>query len=108
MVVDQLELMGAIPVRERVVEDGNIITGAGVTSGIDFGLVVAARLYGEDVAKRLQLGMEYDPQPPFDSGSIATADPETVAFVRERGAELTANRRLAAERLGQRLRSNAG
>ena len=103
MVLDQLELLGAIPVRERVVEDGNIITGAGVTSGIDFGLVLASRIYGEDVAKRHQLGMEYDPQPPFDSGSVSTADPATVAFVRERGADLTARRRIVAERIGRRI-----
>ncbi|UFS59865.1 DJ-1/PfpI family protein [Subtercola endophyticus] len=76
-----LHRFGAIPTAERVVRDGNIITGAGVSSGIDFALTLAAELYGDDVAKRAQLAIEYDPQPPFDAGSPRRpdADPGQVA-----------------------------
>ena len=66
---DLLPLVGAEPVEARVVEDRNRITGGGVTSGIDFGLILLARLAGEDYARGWQLGTEYDPQPPFDSGT---------------------------------------
>jgi cyclohexyl-isocyanide hydratase len=98
---DQLALMGAIPVKERVVEDGNIVTGGGVTSGIDFGLVLAARLWGEETAKAIQLRLEYDPAPPFDSGSPETADPALVSQVRTRMAPLTERRIAAARRIGK-------
>jgi len=70
---DLLPLVGAQPVEARVVEDGNRLTGGGVTSGIDFGLTLLARLAGEDYARGWQLGTEYDPQPPFDSGTPAKA-----------------------------------
>lgn len=63
--LDQLELLGAEPVNERVVRDRNRITGAGVTSGIDFALNVIADIYGNDIAQGIQLQMEYDPEPPF-------------------------------------------
>ena len=100
-VVDQLALMGAEPVRERVVEDGNIITGAGVTAGIDFALTLVARLVSEDAAKAIQLGIEYDPDPPFNSGSVETADPQIIKMMAERTAELTEKRREAAQRIGK-------
>ena len=100
-VVDQLALLGAIAVNERVVQDGNVITGAGVTSGIDFALTVAARLHGEEVARRIQLQIEYDPAPPFDGGSVTTADPMLVQSLRARNVELTERRRAVAERLGR-------
>src|SRR5690606_32150212 len=80
--IDNLALMGAIPVRERVVVDGNVVTGAGVASGIDFALRLAAILEGEAVAREIQLQIEYDPDPPFDSGSPLTAKPETVAALK--------------------------
>ena len=64
-----LPLVGAEPVAARVVEDRNRITGGGVTSGIDFGLTLLARLAGEDYARGWQLGTEYDPHPPFDAGT---------------------------------------
>ena len=64
-----LTLVGAIPVHARVVRDGNVITGGGVTSGIDFALAVAAEVYDETTARSVQLTMEYDPHPPFDAGS---------------------------------------
>ena len=61
--------------RERVVIDGNRMAGGGVTAGIHFGLTLLAKLRGDDVAKRVQLLLEYDPQPPFDSGHPRNADP---------------------------------
>ena len=81
---DMLPAFGAIPVAERVVRDRNRISGGGVTAGIDFGLTVAAELAGEEVAKSIQLVLEYDPQPPFDSGSPEKAGVERVARIRER------------------------
>jgi len=65
---DFLPLVGATHEKARIVKDGNVITAGGVTSGIDFALSVAAELAGEDVARTIQLGIEYDPAPPFDSG----------------------------------------
>jgi len=65
---DLLPLVGATYEKARVVKDGNVITGGGVTAGIDFGLSVAAEIAGETTARRIQLGIEYDPAPPFDSG----------------------------------------
>jgi cyclohexyl-isocyanide hydratase len=70
---DLLPLVGAQPVEARVVEDRNRLTGGGVTSGIDFGLTLLARLAGEEYARGWQLGAEYDPQPPFDAGTPAKA-----------------------------------
>jgi cyclohexyl-isocyanide hydratase len=101
--IDHLKPLGAIPVSERVVTDGNIITGAGVASGIDFALAVAAVLEGEDVAKQIQLQIEYDPAPPFSSGSPKTASADTVALLRSRGAALNEQRREVAERVGRKL-----
>ncbi len=103
--VDQLALLGAIPTRERVVIDGNTITGAGVTSGIDFGLAVVAELHGEEKAREVQLQIEYDPQPPYDSGSVKTAAPELVERLKGRSAAITEQRRAAAERIGRALGS---
>ena len=101
--IDHLKPLGAIPVNQRVVMDGNVITGAGVASGIDFALAVAAILEGEDVARQIQLQIEYDPSPPFDSGSVQTASVETVALLRSRGATLNEQRRQVAERVGKKL-----
>jgi putative intracellular protease/amidase len=75
--LDLLSKFGAIPTSERVVEQGKIITAAGVSSGIDMALTLAARVAGDEVAQAIQLSIEYDPQPPFDSGSVAKA-PESV------------------------------
>ena len=72
-VLDMLSRFGATPVPRRVVEQGKIITAAGVSSGIDMALTLAARVAGDEVAQAIQLGIEYDPQPPFDSGSVAKA-----------------------------------
>lgn len=75
---DALTAFGAEPVDARVVVDRNRITGGGVTAGIDFGLVLLAKLRGDDKAKLTQLAMEYDPEPPFQSGSPKTAEPATI------------------------------
>ncbi len=94
---DMLKDFGAIPVAERVVRDRNRISGGGVTAGIDFGLTLLAELAGEDVARSVQLMMEYDPQPPFDSGSPEKAGPERVAKLRE-GIKPMIEERLAANK----------
>jgi len=101
--VDHLKLLGAIPVREKVVVDGNIVTGAGVTSGIDFALALAAILEGEAVAREIQLQIEYDPAPPFDCGSPQTAAPAILEAVKARLAKLSEERRVVATRVGKKL-----
>jgi len=82
--MDTLERLGATAVNRRVVEQGKVITAAGVSSGIDMALTLAARIAGEDVARAIQLAIEYDPEPPFDSGSIEKAPPAVVELVRRR------------------------
>ena len=77
----ELESLGAKPVHERVVVRGKIVTAAGVSAGIDMALTLAARIAGEQVARAIQLGIEYDPQPPFDSGDARKATPELVQAV---------------------------
>jgi transcriptional regulator GlxA family with amidase domain len=79
---DRLRELGAEPVAERVVEDGKIITGAGVSAGIDMALTLASRIAGEKVAQAIQLGIEYDPDPPFDTGSPEKAPSELVDLIR--------------------------
>jgi cyclohexyl-isocyanide hydratase len=105
--LEQLGYFGVTPVRERVVIDGTRITGAGVTSGIDFGLTLAAKLFGEERARGVQLSMEYDPQPPFASGSPETALPATVERVRELAAPFQAQRERIAEDAAERLKESA-
>jgi transcriptional regulator GlxA family with amidase domain len=80
---DRLAALGARPTEERVVERGKIITAAGVSAGIDMGLTLASRIFGDDAAEAVQLAIEYDPQPPFDSGAPSKARPELLAFVRQ-------------------------
>jgi cyclohexyl-isocyanide hydratase len=87
--LDLLAPLGAIPTKGRVVRDGNVFTGGGVTAGIDFALTMVAELAGRDAAESIQLGIEYAPAPPFDAGSPDTARPEIVAVVR---ARMTATR----------------
>ena len=79
---DELRKGGAEPVAERVVVDGKIVTAAGVSAGIDMALRLTALQYGDDLARGIQLGIEYDPDPPFDSGSPEKADPRLVEAVR--------------------------
>ena len=80
--LETLARFGARPVERRVVEQGKVITAAGVSSGIDMALTLAAHIAGEDVAKAIQLGIEYDPKPPFDSGSTRCAPERIVELVR--------------------------
>jgi len=82
-----LQRCGALPVRKRVVIDRNRITAGGVTAGIDFALRLTAELCGEQQARGIQLGLEYDPEPPFDSGTPERATPELVQAVLARLAE---------------------
>ena len=100
---DMLTLFGAIPDPGRVVRDGNVITGGGVTAGIDFALVVAAELAGADLAQALQLGIEYAPAPPFDAGRPETAPPRVLAAVNARMAQILPARRAGAEVAARRL-----
>jgi putative intracellular protease/amidase len=79
---DTLATLGARPTERRVVPQGKVVTAAGVSAGIDMALWLAAQIAGDEVAKAIQLGIEYDPQPPFDSGSVAKASPETKELVR--------------------------
>jgi cyclohexyl-isocyanide hydratase len=94
---------GAIPDEGRIVVDGNLITSGGITSGIDFGLHIAAQLVGVEQAKEIQLAMEYDPAPPFASGSPRVAEPAILARfsegIRERQQRRAALVREASRRL---------
>lgn len=82
LVLDALREFGAEAVGGRFVEDGKIVTAAGVTAGIDMALHLVAREVGPEIAQAIQLGIEYDPDPPFDSGSPEKAAPEIVELVR--------------------------
>ena len=85
---DVLAQYGARYVEERVVRQGKIITSAGVSSGIDMALTLAAKMAGDEIAKGIQLGIEYDPQPPFDCGAPSKADPAVLERVRQGYAAL--------------------
>jgi transcriptional regulator GlxA family with amidase domain len=78
---DRLAELGATPVPDRVVEHGKIVTAAGVSSGIDMALHLVRRINGEQIAQAVQLGIEYDPQPPLDAGAPEKAPPEVVELV---------------------------
>jgi cyclohexyl-isocyanide hydratase len=94
-----LPLFGAVANDARVVRDGNVITGGGVTAGIDIALSIVADLAGEGVAKMIQLMIEYAPAPPFDAGRPETAPPETVKAVKDRFAAFSQARRQAIEEM---------
>ena len=96
--MDLLTPFGAIPTEGRVVRDGKLMTGGGVTAGIDFGLTMVAELAGQEAAESIQLGIEYAPAPPFNAGNPDTARPELVAAVR---ARMTALRVEREERVGR-------
>jgi len=85
---DRLKLWKAIPTKARVVEDGKVITAAGVSAGIDMALILSSKIAGEKFAQAIQLGIEYDPDPPFDVGSPEKADPVIREGLRSR---MTAN-----------------
>jgi putative intracellular protease/amidase len=89
--LDTLKRFGAMPTGRRVVEQGKVITSAGVSSGIDMALTLAAKIAGEDTAQAIQLMIEYDPEPPFDSGSPDKAPEAIVEFIRD-----AATKRVAA------------
>jgi cyclohexyl-isocyanide hydratase len=99
----QLGFFGVVPVKERVVIDRNRMTGAGVTSGIDFALTLVAQLFGEERAKRAQLAMEYDPKPPFVGGSPGSAAPELVESLRAATASFQKEREAVARRAAAAL-----
>jgi len=90
-----LSMFGAIPDDARVVRDGNAVTGGGVTAGIDIALTIAAEIAGEDVAKMIQLAIEYAPAPPFNSGRPEIAEEKTVAAVKQLFSAFAAQRRQA-------------
>ena len=107
MSLDLLSAFGAIPVRERVVTDRNRITGAGVSAGIDLALVVAAELFGPRTSQEIQLAIEYDPAPPFTSGSPRHAPAEVTTAVMHRSASSLAERRAITERVAAGVRNDA-
>ncbi|MGH6989794.1 MAG: DJ-1/PfpI family protein [Stellaceae bacterium] len=98
-----LPLFGAIPDEGRVVRDGNIITGGGVTAGIDFALTVAAEIAGAAEAQAIQLTIEYAPAPPFDAGRPETAPPDVLAAVNRNMASVLRKRVAEAEEAAARL-----
>ena len=101
---EMLSAFGATPVVERVVVDGNTITGAGVTAGIDFALVVAAQAFGEETAKSIQLNIEYDPHPPFDAGTPERAGEALAARLRTASTKRQAERQAAVDKAAANLK----
>lgn len=101
--IDQLALFGVEIAPERVVVDGNRITGAGVTSGLDFAFTVLEKLRGAEAAKSLQLMLEYDPAPPFQSGHPRVAAPALVEKVRLSAQEMLRQRREVSTRVAKAL-----
>jgi transcriptional regulator GlxA family with amidase domain len=95
---DMLPIFGALPDAGRVVRDGNVITGGGVTAGIDMALTVVGEIAGRNFAEAVQLGLEYAPAPPFDAGRPERARPEIVATVQERLNSTRERREAAAKR----------
>jgi putative intracellular protease/amidase len=98
-----LPVFGAVVDEGRVVRDGNLITGGGVTAGIDFAFSLLAELAGETTAQAVQLGLEYAPAPPFESGRPELAPPEVLAAYRARMAPLAERRRAQAAQAAARL-----
>ncbi len=98
-----LPFFGAVPVNERVVIDGNFVFAAGVTSGIDGALRVAANLRGDEAAQGIQLYMQYAPEPPFDSGTPETAPPAILATARTAVRAITEKREATARRVAQKI-----
>jgi cyclohexyl-isocyanide hydratase len=98
-----LPTLGAIAVKDRVVRDGNLFTGGGITAGIDFALTLAAELIGADAAQVLQLQLEYAPAPPFNAGSPDTASQHVLDEARNRAAASLKTRTQITERAAARL-----
>jgi transcriptional regulator GlxA family with amidase domain len=82
LALDELERLGAIPVAQRVVVDGKMVTAAGVSAGIDMALMLASLVEGDLVAQQIQLSIEYEPEPPFDAGSPLSAPAVVVELAR--------------------------
>lgn len=101
--LEQLALLGAEPINERVVRDRNRITGAGVTSGIDFAFNVVSEMYGSYIAQNIQLHMEYDPAPPFTCGSPRTASEEQLKKAKKQAALFIEKRLQATLKAAARL-----
>lgn len=104
---DLLAAFGAIPTHGRVVRDGALMTGGGVTAGIDFALTLVAELAGLPTAQAIQLYLEYAPEPPLNAGSPETAPGEVVAALRKRGASVRAERERLVEAAARRLAPGA-
>jgi cyclohexyl-isocyanide hydratase len=104
---ETLALFGAIPDPGHVVRDGNVVTGGGVTAGIDFALTLVGDLAGPAIAQAIQLQIEYAPAPPFNAGRPENAPPEILARVREQNAASSERRRAAIEAAADRLRAYA-
>jgi cyclohexyl-isocyanide hydratase len=98
-----LKSFGAEPTATRVCVDRNRVTGGGVTAGIDFALTLVAKLHDEKAAQMIQLGLEYNPAPPFNSGSPDTAPSEVLALIRQRNAPRQARRSEMVARAAERL-----
>ena len=102
-----LEPFGVIVDEARVVRDGNVITGGGVTAGLDFAFTLLDELAGPEVAQSVQLGLEYSPAPPFNSGRPETAPPEILAAARKRFDGVVASRMAAVQEAARRLEAVA-
>lgn len=100
---DFLAALGAIPVQARVVRDGNLLTGGGVTAGIDFALTLAAELMSPEAAQAIQLQIEYAPSPPFRSGTPQEAPAAVLDAARAKGAAMRADREALVARVAERL-----
>ena len=105
--MDNLAAFGATPTKVRVCTDRNRITGGGVTAGIDFALTLVSMLVDRKTAEAIQLRLEYNPAPPFNSGSPDTASAETLALIRERIAPYQTRRQEAVARAAARLTESA-
>ena len=100
---DFLAALGAVPVRARVVRDGTLVTGGGVTAGIDFALSLVAEIAGPEAAQAIQLQIEYAPAPPFQAGDPASAPAAVLASAQARGAGMRAEREALVARVAARL-----
>ncbi len=100
---DFLAALGAVPEQGRWVRDGRVVTGGGVTAGIDFALALVAEMVSPEVAQAIQLQIEYAPAPPFEAGSPATAPEAVLAAAKARGAGMRAEREALVARVAARL-----
>ena len=104
---EYLSLFGIEPVEQRIVFDRNRVTGGGVTAGIDFGLALIAAIRGDDFARAVQLGLEYDPAPPFDSGSPEKAGPDLTAFVGTMSRRAAPDREARIKAVAEKMKAHS-